>query len=58
MGPKFCINNNFATMEIIIIVTKVVWWFQLLPSPNYRHHLTTVMVLQSKYGMPIILKIL
>jgi hypothetical protein len=45
-------------MEIIIIVARVLRQFQLLLSPNYKHHLTTVMVLQSKYGMSIILKTL
>jgi cytochrome P450 len=58
MGPKFCIGNNFATMEMKIIVARVLQRFQLLPSPNYKHHPTAVVVLRPKYGMPIILKAL
>lgn len=56
LGPKFCIGNNFAMMEMKIVVSRVLRRFQLLPSPNYKHHPTSVVVTRPKYGMPIILK--
>ncbi|KAG0605545.1 hypothetical protein M758_9G067300 [Ceratodon purpureus] len=59
LGPKFCVGNNFAMMEMKIIVSRVLRRFQLLPSPNYQHHPTTLMALiRPKHGMPIILKAL
>ncbi|KAG0620516.1 hypothetical protein M758_4G222100 [Ceratodon purpureus] len=58
LGPKICIGNNFAMMELKIIVSKVLRRFQLLPSPNYKHHPCNVVVTRPKYGLPIILKAL
>ena len=52
------LGNNFAMMELKIIVSRVLRRFQLLPSPNYKHHPVTVMVTRPKYGLPIILKAL
>ena len=58
LGPKFCIGNNFAMMELKIILAKVLRRFQLLPSTNYKHHPTSVLVMRPKFGMPIILQAL
>jgi cytochrome P450 len=58
LGPKFCIGNNFAMYELKIIVSRVLRRFQLLPSPNYKHHPSLVMIMRPKYGLPIILKAL
>lgn len=58
LGPKLCIGNNYAMMEMKIILSKVLRRFQLLPSPNYKHHPTYAVVTRPKYGMPIILKAL
>lgn len=58
LGPKFCIGNNFAVMEAKIVMASVLRRFQLLPSPNYKHHPTSVIVTRPKFGMPIIFKAL
>lgn len=58
LGPKFCMGNNLATMEMKILVARVLRRFQLLPSLNYKHHPSSVVVTRPKYGMPIILEAL
>lgn len=45
-------------MEMKVIVAQVLRWFELAPSPKYKHHPTTVMVPRPKYGLSIILKAL
>lgn len=58
LGPKICIGNNFAMMELKIMVARMLRRFQLLPSPNYKHHPCNVVVMGPKYGLPIVLKAL
>jgi cytochrome P450 len=57
-GPKNCIGNNFAVMEAKIVLASVLRRFQLLPSPNYKHHPIHMLVQRPKFGMPIIFKAL
>lgn len=58
LGSKVCIGNNFAMMELKIILSRVLRRFELRPSPNYKHHPMFNMVTRPKYGLPIILKAL
>lgn len=58
LGPKFCIGNNFAVQEAKLVLAMVLRRFQILPSPNYKHHPTTVLLQRPKFGLPIILKAL
>lgn len=58
IGPKFCVGNNFAMMEMKIIVARVLRRFKVLPSPNYKHHPTYVLVTRPKFGMPLIFQAL
>lgn len=58
LGPKYCIGNNFAVMQAKIVLAMVLRRFQLLPSPNYKHHPTITIVQMPKFGLPIILKAL
>jgi len=58
IGPKFCVGNNFAIMEMKIIVARVLRRFRVLPSPNYKHHPTWMMATRPKFGMPLILQAL
>ncbi|KAG0557613.1 hypothetical protein KC19_11G143900 [Ceratodon purpureus] len=57
-GPKNCIAINFTMVEMKIIVSMVLRRFQLLPSPNYKHHPQFGMTQTPKYGVHIILKAL
>lgn len=56
LGPKLCIGNNYAMMEMKIILARVLRRFQLLPSPNYKHYPIFVIVIRPKYGLPIMFK--
>ncbi|KAG0563350.1 hypothetical protein KC19_8G023700 [Ceratodon purpureus] len=58
LGPKFCVGSNFALMEAKIAISMAIRRFQILPSPNYKHHPIFSIVARPKYGMPIILKAL
>jgi cytochrome P450 len=35
--PHYCIKQNFAIMEVKIVVAMVLSHFQLSISPNYEH---------------------
>ena len=57
-GPKFCIGTNFAIMELKVVLVTVLQRFQILVSPNYKHHPSLNFIQRPKYGMPLILKTL
>lgn len=54
LGPKMCIGNNFAMMEVKIIVARVLRRFRLSMSPQYKHHPISVLVPRPKFGMPLV----
>ncbi|KAG0586563.1 hypothetical protein KC19_2G100300 [Ceratodon purpureus] len=58
LGPKFCIGSNFAMIHLKVLMVAMLQKFELLPSPNYKHHPTFTLVQRPKFGMHIILKAL
>jgi cytochrome P450 len=54
VGPKHCIGNNFALMEMKTVVSIVLCRFRLSMSPNYKHHPTQGLLQSPKFGVPII----
>jgi cytochrome P450 len=58
VGPKFCIGNNFAVMELKLVIAMVLQRFQINVSPNYKHHPHFALVQRPKYGMQLVLKAL
>ena len=57
-GPRNCIGQKMALLEVKIVLSMTLRRFQLLPSPHYKHHPHYAMVTRPKYGMPLILKAL
>lgn len=55
-GPRRCIGDKLAMLEVKTVVTMILRRFQLLPSPNYKHHPHFAMVSRPKFGLPLILK--
>lgn len=56
LGPRTCIGNGFAVMEMKIVLASVLRRFEILPSPNYKHHPIFSFVTRPKFGLPIVLK--
>ncbi|KAG0625421.1 hypothetical protein M758_2G053800 [Ceratodon purpureus] len=58
LGPKFCLGSNFGMMELKVVMASMLQRFELLPSPNYKHHPSFTLAQRPKFGMPIILRAL
>lgn len=58
IGPRFCIGNNFAIMELKVVIATVLQRFEILVSPSYKHHPHLNLIQRPKYGLPLILKAL
>ena len=55
-GSKTCIAMGFAMNEMKIILSMILKRFQIVMSPNYKHHPSLGLVARPKYGMHLILK--
>jgi cytochrome P450 len=47
-GPHYCIKQNFAIMEVKIVVAMVLSHFQLSICPNYKHSPVGYFIVQSQ----------
>ncbi|GLH05341.1 uncharacterized protein GBIM_10962 [Gryllus bimaculatus] len=50
-GPRNCIGQRFAMLELKSVLAKVVWNFRLLPAPDFEPELTWELTLQSANGI-------
>ncbi|XP_039010385.1 cytokinin hydroxylase-like isoform X1 [Hibiscus syriacus] len=55
-GPRNCIGQSFAMMEVKIILVMLISQFSFTISENYRHAPVVVMTLKPKYGVQVYLK--
>ncbi|XP_062189955.1 cytochrome P450 709B2-like [Phragmites australis] len=53
-GPRACIGQNFAMIEVRGVVAAILQRFSLSLSPKYVHAPTDVITLRPKYGLPMI----
>jgi PHYB activation tagged suppressor 1 len=53
-GPRSCIGQNFAMVEVRAVVAAILQRFKLTLSPEYVHAPTDVITLRPKYGLPMI----
>ncbi|KAG2647046.1 hypothetical protein PVAP13_2KG536100, partial [Panicum virgatum] len=53
-GPRSCIGQNFAMMEVRAAVAAILQRFKITLSPEYVHAPTDVITLRPKYGLPMI----
>ncbi|KAG0564880.1 hypothetical protein KC19_8G147200 [Ceratodon purpureus] len=58
VGPRVCIGNNFAMLELKVVIATILQRFEILVSPSYKHHPYLNLITRPKYGLPLILKAL
>jgi len=55
-GPRYCIGQNFANVELKIVLAMVLSQFQLSISPNYKHCPRYMFTQRPLYGLQLIVK--
>jgi cytochrome P450 len=54
-GPRYCIGQNFANMELKVVLAMVLSQFQLSVSPDYKHHPLFMVAQRPFYGVQLII---
>ncbi|XP_029650885.1 cytochrome P450 4F22 [Octopus sinensis] len=55
-GPRNCIGQNFAMLEMKVIIAKIVRNFEIFCVPNFKAEPSPEVVLKSNTGIKVILK--
>ncbi|XP_039023942.1 cytochrome P450 734A1-like [Hibiscus syriacus] len=55
LGPRFCVGQTLATVEMKIILAMIIRRYSLAVSPTYVHSPKLYISLQPQYGMQILL---
>lgn len=55
-GPRFCIGNNFALMEIQFIIAMIIKKFRIHVTTNQKIEIESLLTLVPKGGIPVKLK--
>ncbi|XP_022766501.1 cytochrome P450 734A1 [Durio zibethinus] len=55
LGPRICVGQNLAMVELKIAVAMIIRQYSLAVSPTYVHAPMLFITLQPQYGVPIVL---
>ncbi|KAL6597390.1 hypothetical protein ACP70R_046830 [Stipagrostis hirtigluma subsp. patula] len=53
-GPRTCIGQNLAMMELKVVLARLLSRFAFLPSPRYRHAPVFRLTIEPGFGMPLV----
>lgn len=54
-GPRNCIGQKFAMLEMKSVIAKVIWNYKLFPAPNFEVSITAGLTLKSSNGIKMII---
>ncbi|KAM3393451.1 hypothetical protein ACQJBY_014253 [Aegilops geniculata] len=55
-GPRVCAGQNFAMVEVQIVIATIIKSFSFTLSPTYMHKPTNFITLMPRYGLPLIVR--
>lgn len=55
-GPRTCLGQNFAMIELKVVLALILLRYKVSPSPNYKHSMELSMLLGPKYGVHVVME--
>ena len=55
-GPRVCSGQNFAMIEVQMVMAMILRRFSFTLSPNYVHKPANFLTLTPRYGLPLIVR--
>ncbi|XP_034887864.1 cytochrome P450 709B2 [Populus alba] len=56
MGPRTCLGQNFAMLEVKLVLSLLLQRFSFVLSPEYKHAPANYLTMEAQYGVPTIVK--
>ena len=53
-GPRTCIGQNLAMVELKVVLVRLLSRFAFAPSPRYRHAPVFRLTIEPGFGMPLV----
>ncbi|XP_061964605.1 cytochrome P450 709B2-like [Populus nigra] len=56
MGPRTCLGQNFAMLEVKLVLSLLLQRFSFFLSPEYKHAPANYLTMEAQFGVPTIVK--